>query len=88
MQALPVGWVEPVDISNAVLFLASDESRYIAGLPVTVDAASNARVAAGAGGAHPCSRECPKRSMMSRAHMKRPCSRSTKISQCARSNAS
>lgn len=32
--------VEPVDISKAVLFLASDESRYITGLPVTVDAGS------------------------------------------------
>lgn len=40
MHVLPLGWVEPVDISNAVLFLASDESRYITGLPVTVDAGS------------------------------------------------
>ena len=40
MHVLPVGWVEPVDISNAVLFLASDEARYITGLPVTVDAGS------------------------------------------------
>ena len=40
MHVLPVGWVEPVDISNAVLFLASDESRYITGLPLTVDAGS------------------------------------------------
>jgi SDR family mycofactocin-dependent oxidoreductase len=40
MHVLPVGWVEPVDISNAVLFLASDESRYVTGLPVTVDAGS------------------------------------------------
>ncbi|BBZ09945.1 mycofactocin-coupled SDR family oxidoreductase [Mycobacterium branderi] len=40
MHVLPVGWVEPADISNAVLFLASDESRYITGLPVTVDAGS------------------------------------------------
>jgi len=40
MHVLPIGWVEPIDISNAVLFLASDESRYITGLPVTVDAGS------------------------------------------------
>ncbi|MGP4055007.1 mycofactocin-coupled SDR family oxidoreductase [Mycobacterium sp. 4D054] len=40
MHVLPVGWVEPVDISNAVLFLASDEARYITGLSVTVDAGS------------------------------------------------
>ncbi len=40
MHTLPIGWVEPVDISNAVLFLASDEARYITGLLVTVDAGS------------------------------------------------
>ena len=40
MHVLPVGWVEPEDISNAVLFLASDESRFITGLPMTVDAGS------------------------------------------------
>lgn len=40
MHVLPIGWVEPVDISNAVLFLASDESRYVTGLPMTVDAGS------------------------------------------------
>ena len=40
MHVLPVGWVEPVDISNAVLFLASDEARYITGLPMTIDAGS------------------------------------------------
>lgn len=40
MHVLPIGWVEPVDVSNAVLFLASDESRYITGLPMTVDAGS------------------------------------------------
>jgi NAD(P)-dependent dehydrogenase (short-subunit alcohol dehydrogenase family) len=37
---LPIGWVEPVDISNAVLFLASEEARYVTGLPVTIDAGS------------------------------------------------
>jgi SDR family mycofactocin-dependent oxidoreductase len=37
---LPVELVKPVDISNAVLFLASDEARYVTGLTMTVDAGS------------------------------------------------
>jgi len=37
-NALPVPWVEPADISNAVLFLASDEARYITGVTLPVDA--------------------------------------------------
>ncbi|MFG1927367.1 mycofactocin-coupled SDR family oxidoreductase [Cryptosporangium sp. NPDC048952] len=37
-NALPVPWVEPIDISNALLFLASDEARYITGLELKVDA--------------------------------------------------
>jgi (+)-trans-carveol dehydrogenase len=37
-HTLPVPWVEPIDISNAVLFLASDESRYITGVSLPVDA--------------------------------------------------
>jgi len=40
MNALPVAWVEPVDISNAVLFLASDEARYVTGVALPVDAGS------------------------------------------------
>jgi SDR family mycofactocin-dependent oxidoreductase len=40
MHVLPIGWVEPVDISNAVLFLASDEARYVTGLTMTVDGGS------------------------------------------------
>jgi NAD(P)-dependent dehydrogenase (short-subunit alcohol dehydrogenase family) len=40
MHALPVPWVDPIDISNAVLFLASDESRYITGVSLPVDAGS------------------------------------------------
>ena len=37
MNALPIRWVEPVDISNAILFLASDEARYITGVALPVD---------------------------------------------------
>lgn len=37
-NALPVPWVEPIDISNAVLFLASDEARYVTGTELKVDA--------------------------------------------------
>jgi NAD(P)-dependent dehydrogenase (short-subunit alcohol dehydrogenase family) len=34
----PVPWVEAIDISNVVLFLACDESRYITGVSLPVDA--------------------------------------------------
>ncbi len=37
---LPIPWVQAVDISNAVLFLASDESRYVTGVPLPIDAGS------------------------------------------------
>ncbi|WP_067693611.1 mycofactocin-coupled SDR family oxidoreductase [Nocardia jejuensis] len=39
-HTLPVPWVESVDVSNAVLFLASDESRYVTGVPLPIDAGS------------------------------------------------
>ena len=39
-QAMPIPYVEPVDISNLVLFLASDEARYITGQQIRVDAGS------------------------------------------------
>ena len=38
LNALPLRWVEAVDISNALLFLASDEGRYITGVTLPVDA--------------------------------------------------
>jgi (+)-trans-carveol dehydrogenase len=34
---LPIPWVDAQDVSNAVLFLASDESRYITGVALPVD---------------------------------------------------
>jgi (+)-trans-carveol dehydrogenase len=38
MNVLPLRWVEPVDVSNALLFLACDEARYITGVALPVDA--------------------------------------------------
>ena len=38
LDLLPIPWVEPVDISNALLFLASDDARYITGVTLPVDA--------------------------------------------------
>ena len=38
MNALPVPWIEPGDVTNAVLFLASDEARYITGISLPIDA--------------------------------------------------
>jgi SDR family mycofactocin-dependent oxidoreductase len=38
LNLLPVPWVEPRDVTNAVLFLASDEARYLTGVQLPVDA--------------------------------------------------
>jgi NAD(P)-dependent dehydrogenase (short-subunit alcohol dehydrogenase family) len=35
-----VDWVELDDVSNAVLWLASDEARYVTGTTIAVDAGS------------------------------------------------
>jgi SDR family mycofactocin-dependent oxidoreductase len=43
MNTLPVESVDARDISNAVLFLASDEARYVTGLEFTVDAGNTIR---------------------------------------------
>ena len=37
-MVLPTPWAEPIDVSNLVLFLASDESRYITGATIPIDA--------------------------------------------------
>lgn len=38
LNLLRVPWVEPVDVSNAILFLCSDEARYLTGTMLPVDA--------------------------------------------------
>ena len=43
MNTLPIEIVDPRDISNAVLFLASDEASYVTGLEFTVDAGNTIR---------------------------------------------
>jgi (+)-trans-carveol dehydrogenase len=40
---LPIPWVEPRDVSDALLFLASDEARFITGITLPVDAGVLAR---------------------------------------------
>lgn len=40
---LNVPWVEPIDVSNAVLWLASDQSRYVTGVALPIDAGYLAR---------------------------------------------
>lgn len=37
---LPQPWIEPLDVANAVLFLASDEARYVTGVSLPVDLGS------------------------------------------------
>ncbi|UGT61290.1 mycofactocin-coupled SDR family oxidoreductase [Nocardia asteroides] len=39
-HVLPTPWVDSVDVSNAVLYLVSDEARFITGVPLPVDAGS------------------------------------------------
>lgn len=37
-QAMPIPYIEPVDVANLAVFLASDEARYITGQQIRVDA--------------------------------------------------
>ena len=43
MHVMPTATLDPEDISNAVVFLASEESRYITGLQMSVDAGGRLR---------------------------------------------
>jgi (+)-trans-carveol dehydrogenase/(-)-trans-carveol dehydrogenase len=38
MNASPIPWVEPIEIFNALIFLASDEACHIAGVTLPVHA--------------------------------------------------
>ena len=41
MHVLDIGWIEVEDVSNAVMFLASDEARYITGILLPIDAGAS-----------------------------------------------
>jgi NAD(P)-dependent dehydrogenase (short-subunit alcohol dehydrogenase family) len=43
MNLLDIPWIEPLDVANACLFLASDEARYITATTLPVDAGSTQR---------------------------------------------
>jgi SDR family mycofactocin-dependent oxidoreductase len=38
LNSLPIAYIDPVDVSNAVLYLASEEARYVTGTAQVVDA--------------------------------------------------
>jgi SDR family mycofactocin-dependent oxidoreductase len=38
LNLLPIPWIQPEDISNALLWLVSDEARYVTGVALPVDA--------------------------------------------------
>lgn len=44
MQAMPTPWVEPEDISHAVVYLSSDESRFVTGQQLRVDAGAGLKL--------------------------------------------
>lgn len=44
LQAMPVPYVEPEDVSHAVVYLSSDESRYVTGQQLFVDAGAGLKM--------------------------------------------
>ncbi len=43
VNSLPVARIDPIDVSNALVYLASDEARYVTGAALPVDAGSTIR---------------------------------------------
>jgi NAD(P)-dependent dehydrogenase (short-subunit alcohol dehydrogenase family) len=43
INLIPVPWIDARDISNALLWLTSDEARYVTGISLPVDAGSYVR---------------------------------------------
>jgi SDR family mycofactocin-dependent oxidoreductase len=43
LNAMPIPWVDPVDLANAAVFLASDHGRYVSGTQLRVDAGSGVK---------------------------------------------
>ena len=43
LNSLPIPWTETSDISNAVLYLASEESRYVTGTTMLIDAGATTK---------------------------------------------
>ncbi|MGD0702950.1 MAG: mycofactocin-coupled SDR family oxidoreductase [Trebonia sp.] len=41
LNLLPIPWVDPVDISNAIVWLSSDAARYVTGITLPVDAGNH-----------------------------------------------
>jgi SDR family mycofactocin-dependent oxidoreductase len=41
MNLLPIPWVDPVDVSNAIVWLCSDAARYVTGITLPVDAGNH-----------------------------------------------
>jgi len=44
MHALDIAWVDPADVSNAVLWLASAEARFVTGAAIPIDGGATAPI--------------------------------------------
>jgi SDR family mycofactocin-dependent oxidoreductase len=42
LNTMEIPWIEPIDVSNAVLWLASDEARYVTGVALPIDGGQTA----------------------------------------------